>query len=93
MRPEELISWLKSCACHKYGCAHKQALDTIEKLGSAIDNLLEDIDSDHQPEWYSEESRLAGDDPIYCRTCGAQDGSWPCVHRMALNELKEARRG
>lgn len=63
------------------------------KMNDAIDNLLDEIDNFHQPEWYSEESRLKGDNPLYCRTCGAQEGSWPCVHRMVLNELKEARRG
>lgn len=87
------LPWLRSCKCQQYNCNHKQAADKIEKLASAIDNLLEEIDSFHQPEWYSEESRLNGDDPLYCRTCGAQDGSWPCVHRIVLNELKEARRG
>ena len=55
----------------------------IERLRDAIDSLLHDIDTDHMPD---EMSRM-------CRTCGAGDGSWPCVHRMALNELKEARRG
>lgn len=69
------------------------AADKIELLLSSIDNLLEDIDADHQPEWASEEARLAGKDPWCCVTCGPADGSWPCVHRMALNELKAVRNG
>ena len=55
----------------------------IERLRAAVDSLLADIDTDHKPD---ETGRL-------CRTCGAGDGSWPCVHRGALDELKEARRG
>lgn len=59
------------------------ACDEIKRLRAAIDSLLHDIDTDHIPD---ETGRM-------CRTCGAGDGSWPCVHRMALDELKEARRG
>ena len=59
------------------------AADKIERLRAAIDALLADIDTDHIPD---ETGRT-------CRTCGAGDGSWPCVHRMTLDELKEARRG
>ena len=56
----------------------------IERLRAAIDSLLHDIDGDHTK---------ASDIPTWCRTCGPTDGSWPCVHRMVLDELKEARRG
>lgn len=55
--------------------------DQIGRLRAAIDSLLADIDTDHTK---------AADAP-WCRTCGPSDGSWPCVHRMALDELKEAR--
>jgi hypothetical protein len=60
------------------------AADEIERLRAAIDSLLHDIDIDHTPD-PTVNGRM-------CRTCGAGDGSWPCVHRMALDELKEARR-
>lgn len=71
----------------------EEAANTIDLLYLAIDNLLEDIDTDHQPEWASEEDRRAGKDPWCCRTCGPADGGWPCTHRMALNELKAVRNG
>ncbi|MBU3689096.1 MAG: hypothetical protein B7C54_05715 [Acidimicrobiales bacterium mtb01] len=63
------------------------------RLEAAIDALLSEIDGDHQPEWVSEEAKAAGKKPLWCRFCGAGDGSWPCAHRMALDELKEAQRG
>ena len=66
--------------------------DIAERLRAAIDSLLADMDSDHQPEWASEAAKTAGKDPLWCRFCGAKDGSWPCTHRMALDALKEARR-
>lgn len=69
----------------------EEAANTIDLLYLAIDNLLEDIDTDHQPEWDCEEDRRAGKDPWCCRTCG--HGGWPCTHRMALNELKAVRNG
>lgn len=65
----------------------------IERLRNAIDSVLINIDSDHQPEWSSAEVKAAGKRPWCCQWCGPQDGSWPCVHRMVLDELKEARRG
>ena len=65
----------------------------IERLRNAIDSVLINIDSDHQPEWASAESKAAGKKPWCCQWCGPQEGGWPCVHRMALDELKEARRG
>jgi hypothetical protein len=61
----------------------------IERLRSAIEALLFDIDEDHQPEWASDEAKAAGKKPWCCRWCGPQDGSWPCSHRMALDTLKE----
>ena len=68
------------------------AADEIERLRAAIDSLLHDIDGDHIPEWASDEAKAAGKKPWCCRWCGPQDGSWPCGHRMALDELKDARR-
>lgn len=55
--------------------AHTTPTDRLRK---AVDVLLFDIDTDHLPD---ETGRL-------CRTCGTNDGSWPCVHRMALDDLK-----
>ena len=68
------------------------ALAEIERLRAALDSLLADIDGDHQPEWASDEAEAAGKNPWCCAWCGAADGGWPCVHRKALDELKEARR-
>ena len=72
---------------------HRDAADEIERLRAAIDALLTDIDGDHRPEWSSDEAEAAGKKPWCCAWCGAADGGWPCVHRRALDELKEARRG
>ena len=65
----------------------------VERLRAAIDALLTDIDGDHRPEWSSDEAEAAGNKPWCCAWCGAADGDWPCIHRRALNDLKEARRG
>lgn len=74
---------LDYCDCDGHGCEPCYAAEVIRRLRAAVDSLLADIDTDHKPD---ETGRL-------CRTCGAGDGSWPCVHRGALDELKEARRG
>ena len=58
-------------------------LDEIERLRAAIDGFVAEVDAHHQPD---DERR-----PL-CNWCTGSDGSWPCVHRMALDELKEARR-
>ena len=55
---------------------------TPDLLRKAVDVFLFDIDTDHLPD---ETGRM-------CRTCGATDGSWPCVHRMALDDLKRTLR-
>jgi hypothetical protein len=65
------------------------ALREIEHLRAAIDSLLSEIDTDHQPEPVPGDG--PGREPLLCRTCGAGDGSWPCTHRMALDDLKAAR--
>ena len=65
----------------------------IERLRTAIDALLTDIDGDHRPEWSSDDAEAAGKKPWCCAWCGAADGDWPCIHRRALDDLKEARRG
>ena len=65
----------------------------IGRLRAAIDALLTDIDGDHRPEWSSDDAEAAGKKPWCCAWCGAADGDWPCVHRRALDDLKEARRG
>lgn len=67
------------------------AASEIRRLRAAIDSLLLDIDSDHQPEWASEAAKAAGKQPWCCRLCGPSDGSWPCAHRITLDELKKAR--
>ena len=69
------------------------AVAEIERLRVAIDALLADIDTDHRPEWASDEAEANGKEPWCCASCGVADGGWPCTHRRALDELKEARRG
>lgn len=65
----------------------------VERLRAAIDSFVAEVDDDHQPEWASEQAKANGKKAWGCRWCGPQDGGWPCCHRMALDELKEARRG
>jgi ABC-type nitrate/sulfonate/bicarbonate transport system substrate-binding protein len=67
--------------------------DEIVRLRAAIDAFITEVDDDHTPEWASEQAKANGKEPWCCDWCGPQDGGWPCVHRMALDELKEARRG
>ena len=71
----------------------RDGADEIERLRAAIDAFIAEVDGDHQPEWASEQAKASGKTPWCCEWCGTQDGGWPCCHRMALDELKEARRG
>jgi len=64
----------------------------VERLRAAIDAFVTEVDGDHHPEWASEQAKANGKEPWCCAHCGPQDGSWPCTHRMALDELKEARK-
>lgn len=66
--------------------------DKIERLRAAIDAFITEVDDHHTPEWASEQAKANGKEPWCCEWCGPADGGWPCVHRMALDELQEARR-
>ena len=61
----------------------EKAFAEIERLRKAINSLLINIDDAHDN---------VGKYGL-CITCDVADGSWPCVHRIALDELKEAVRG
>lgn len=90
----EYESWLGTAELQRDAADEIQRLRAeIKRLRTAIDALLTDIDGDHRPEWSSDEAEAAGKKPWCCAWCGAADGGWPCVHRRALDELKEARRG
>ena len=71
--------------CHVYHleCAALMVCDENERLRAEVDALLAEMGNDHIPD---ETGRM-------CRTCGPGGGPWPCVHRIALDELKEASRG
>lgn len=81
---------------HDYACRMdalaEERLMEITRLRAAIDTFIAEIDEDHQPEWASDQAKASGKEPWCCQWCGPQDGHWPCCHRMALNDLKEARR-
>jgi hypothetical protein len=64
----------------------------VERLRAAIDTYVTEVDGCHTPEWASDQAKANGKEPWCCEWCGPQDGGWPCVHRMALDRLKEARR-
>jgi hypothetical protein len=64
----------------------------VERLRAAIDAFVTEVDDHHTPEWASEQAKAKGKEPWCCEWCGPQDGGWPCVHRMTLDQLKEARR-
>ena len=97
MGEDNVVRLRRLCWCtQRWGggsCEMCVAADEIEQLRNAIDSVLINIDSDHQPAWAGAEAKAAGKRPWCCQWCGPQDGSWPCVHRMVLDELKEARRG
>lgn len=73
-------------------CAYCLANAEIERLRAAIDAFITEVDDHHTPEWASEQAKANGKEPWCCGWCGPADGGWPCVHRRALDELKEARR-
>lgn len=81
---------------HDYACRMdalaEERLMEITRLRAAIDTFIAEIDEDHQPEWASDQAKASGKEPWCCQWCGPQDGHWPCCHRMALNDLKEACR-
>jgi hypothetical protein len=57
--------------------ALKDGAAEIERLRAAIDAVLAELGTDHQP----------NSDGRGCIWCFPRDGSWPCVHRMVLDEL------
>jgi hypothetical protein len=61
--------------------ATADAADEIERLRAAVDVVLAEVGNHHRP----------NSDGRGCWWCGPGDGSWPCVHRMVLDELKAAR--
>ena len=63
-----------------------------ERLRAAIGAFLADVDDVHKPEWSTEFAEAAGASPWGCEWCGVADGAWPCLHRMALDDLNEARK-
>lgn len=58
------------------------AADEIERLRAAIEEALGDL-SGHQK----------NPGVMWCRICGADDGSWPCVTRMVADDLTAALKG
>jgi hypothetical protein len=54
----------------------------VERLRAAVDVFVAEVDAVHYKHVLY---------PL-CNWCEASDGSWPCVHRMALDDLQEARR-
>jgi hypothetical protein len=92
LRQWSLVTFTRP-ALHDLPSELTEAADDIERLRAAIDAFLADVDSDHQPEWMDQGAQACGLEPIWCRKCGAVDGNWPCTDRMALDQLKEARRG
>lgn len=73
-------------------CEREALQAEIERLRAAIDAFVTEVDDHHTPEWASEQAKANGKEPWCCEWCGPQDGGWPCVHRMTLDQLKEARR-
>ena len=61
---------------------HMSALGENERLRAAIAAEVAEIRGSHYPD-ADAYGRL-------CRTCGASDGGWPCVARMAADDLEAA---
>lgn len=62
----------------------KQAMETadaeIERLTAAIQDAVIELVAAHSPR----------SDGPFCVTCGAEDGSWPCVSAMVADDLRQA---
>lgn len=80
MRPEEIMNWLRSCACQKYGCAHKQAADLIEHLY---------IEVNSQRFW----AELMAGNNCYCASDDTGTHTVgiciPCVYRKKMEQNEE----
>ncbi len=81
----DIIQWAEATDAYespeRANSVIEELVDEIERLRNAVDVLLREIGADHRPN-----SNGRG-----CWWC--MSTSWPCVHRMVLDQLKEARRG
>lgn len=51
---------------------------------SRIKDAIRELDGAHYPTTYGDGR------PELCATCGAADGSWPCVSRQVADDLRRA---
>jgi len=65
-------------------CASCSLRAEVARLRAAIDAFVTEVDDCH-----AFDARFRRPKCIWC--CPG-DSSWPCTHRMALDELKEARK-
>jgi hypothetical protein len=59
-----------------------------KEMLAIVASAVAEIDADHGPEWADHRAEAMGKEPIGCRICFPGDGSWPCVAKMAADELR-----
>lgn len=59
-------------------------------LRTAVLDAIRELEAGHRPEWASEKAKASGKEPLWCTTCGAADGSWPCLAAEVAGDLKRA---
>lgn len=58
-------------------------------VADIIAKAVAELDAEHQPQWYSDNAKAQGKEPIGCTICFPRDGSWPCVSRMVADDLRD----
>lgn len=62
----------------------------IEEFFQVLDRELLELESEHRPQWSTPEAKALGKDPIGCMICWPSDGSWPCISKMCVEEIRKA---
>lgn len=62
----------------------RAAADLIVEYLDTIRTAIRELDGAHYPTTYGDGR------PELCATCGAADGSWPCVSRQVADDLRRA---
>ena len=83
-----MSNWAKIAGELDGSAAEQRLQDKIEQVEEAI----KQFDAEHRPMWsgpngYTEDP-IAGKNPIGCRICFPNDGSWPCITREIVNDLR-----
>lgn len=61
---------------------------TDADLHIAADKAADELIALHQPTWATPAAQARGTKPTGCGICFPHDGSWPCLSRMAADDLR-----